>query len=644
LRCRFRFSPGKENSLPAFRKRMELLGYDPDNDTVTGDSPAAVGNRIAAKFMAFGWSDGANELHEYKDQTGYESLNVPLVVSLDQISMNDPNHWQPLALDFFITQNDIVIGASVQKYLGANWGWVRPFALVRDDPNDVYDDPGPPPYLGTGTDLQFKNAALELLKFSSWLDPTDSTVIDVSPGARHNNPLGTNDGNGYPVNPFTGEPYEPNLVLRADYGRILAEFWADGPDSETPPGHWNTVANYVTDTDGFVRRFEGVGPELDPLEWDVKLYFAVNGAVSDAAIAAWDAKRKYDYVRPICMIRYMGSKGQSSDENLPSYHPYGLPLVDGQVELITEESSAPGHRHEHLSDHVGEIAVFAWRGEPDIPASEFGGSGWIRAVDWVPYQRSTFVSPPFAAYVSGHSTFSRAAAEVMTAITGSKYFPGGISTFSATAHEFLEFEDGPENDITLTWATYFDAADEAGISRLYGGIHVRADDFGGRIMGSRVGKDAFAKAKTYFKGTASTVDWDQAYDDWVSEMVLDNTQASEPAFYQDDPLKHLSRFFLGGTPIPELAGDIPVKLEFLIPEQKRSLGLDFYLTNGLVNYEYEMQVSYDMVDWATLDPKNDLFTFPEEKSDGLRRIRAFNITNPERDDRQFLRVLVREKY
>ena len=100
---------------------------------------------------------------------------------------------------------------------------------------------------------------------------------------------------------------------------------------------------------------------------------------------------------------------------------------------ITAESSAPGERHEELADHVGEIAVRAWRGFPADPETETSGVGWILAVDWVPYQRSTFVTPAFPGYVSGHSTFSRAAAEVMTAFTGDAYFPGGLERVHAAA-------------------------------------------------------------------------------------------------------------------------------------------------------------------------------------------------------------------
>jgi hypothetical protein len=88
----------------------------------------------------------------------------------------------------------------------------------------------------------------------------------------------------------------------------------------------------------------------------------------------------------------------------------------------------------------------------------------------------------------------------MTAFTGSLFFPGGIGTFTAPENEYLEFELGPTETIVLQWATYYDAADEAGISRLYGGIHVSADDLQGRIMGSRVGLDAFDLAMQYFDG------------------------------------------------------------------------------------------------------------------------------------------------
>ena len=150
-------------------------------------------------------------------------------------------------------------------------------------------------------------------RLSSELTPQSGRTIDLSPSVSGNRPLGTHEDRGYPENPVTGRPYPPNVMPLADCGRVVAEFWADGPDSETPPGHWNVLANEVSEDPALEKRLGGAGPVLDDLEWDVKLYLALNGAVHDAAIACWGAKAVYDYVRPISIIRYMAERGQSSD-------------------------------------------------------------------------------------------------------------------------------------------------------------------------------------------------------------------------------------------------------------------------------------------------------------------------------------------
>jgi hypothetical protein len=90
---------------------------------------------------------------------------------------------------------------------------------------------------------------------------------------------------------------------------------------------------------------------------------------------------------------------------------------------------------------------------------------------------------------------------VLTGITGSPYFPGGIFELKVAQNELVN-EPGPSGDLTLQWASYYDAADDAGISRLYGGIHLPADDVEGRKLGSICGKDAWALAQKYFAGTA----------------------------------------------------------------------------------------------------------------------------------------------
>lgn len=508
--------PGAAASRAEFEETLIGLGYDPAIDTLEGDSPAAVGNRIAQAVLVYAANDHAYEGPTlcYPDDSGYFSLNPPLVFELSGTDVVNPNHWQPLAFDYLVLQNGIVIGFALQQFVGVAWADTLSFAIppvpAGDEPDPVdcttgvgalspIFDPGCPPQLGGAGDEMLKDAVVQLIRYSSQVDPGDGLTIDLSPSARGNNPLGTDDGTGHPVNPFTGEPYPPNVVPQGDWARVIAEFWADGPNSETPPGHWNTLANYVTDHPQLgPKRLGGTGPLLDDLEWDVKLYLALDGAVHDAAIAAWGTKHYYDSSRPITLIRHMGGLGQSSDPALGSYDPDGLPLEAGLIELVTAETTAPGARHEHLAGHEGEIAIRAWQGEPEDPETQLGGVGWILAVDWIPYQASNFVTPPFPGYTSGHSTFSRAGAEVLAAFTGSPYFPGGLGTYTAPAGEYLEFEDGPSQTVALQWATYADAADEAGLSRRYGGIHPFYDDYPGRVQGADIGHAAWERALGYY--------------------------------------------------------------------------------------------------------------------------------------------------
>ena len=494
---RYSLASGLQETFDALASTMGALCYRIDYTTTDGDSPAALGNRIAAAVISYGRNDGAHEALRYVD-LDYKPVNAPLVVEEPGTEMRDPSRWQPLALARIVAQNGVPVPGRVQTFIGSHWGHVAGFALPRSQ-KGLPLDPGPVPELGDpSSDADFKETAVDVIRYSSSLDPGDGVTLDAGPAALGGNTLGTNDGHGHNVNPATGRAYAPNVVRRGDFERALAEFWADGPKSETPPGHWNTVANEVSDSTGLDLRIGGQGRPVDRLEWDVKLYFALNGATHDAAVAAWGAKGYYDSARPISMIRYMGAKGQSSDPSGPAYDPDGLPLVPGLVEVVTRASSARGERHAKLEDHVGEIAIRAWSGPPEDPTAH-GGVGWIPAVDWMPYQLPTFVTPAFAGYVSGHSTFSRAAAEVLTAFTGSSYFPGGLYEVPVPAGS-LKIEQGPSEDLALQWATYFDAADAAGISRLYMGIHVSPDDFGGRRIGSRCGKGAWSLAERYFDG------------------------------------------------------------------------------------------------------------------------------------------------
>ncbi|CAA0098095.1 Uncharacterised protein [Halioglobus japonicus] len=522
MRHRFVSSPGVWTTIRDADALMGYLGYDSNDDTA--GSPAALGNHIAQCYIDFGLADGANEANEYRNQS-YQPLNAVLQPELPgNPNITDLNRWQPLSLLESIDQSGNPV-STTPAFLGPEWGRVVPFALQADDrvvyerngfDYWLYHDPGMPPTIdGTLTDVYKWTFSLVSI-WSAHLDPGDGVMMDISPASIGNiqsyptqfedydqfyNTLDGGDASvGYQVNPVTGQAYTPQIVPRGDYARVLAEFWADGPESETPPGHWFVILNEVSDHPLSTRRFAGAGPELDQLEWEVKSYFTLGGGMHDAAVTAWGLKGWYDYIRPISSLRAMADLGQSSNPELPSYHANGIPLEPGYVELVGEGDALAGP----AGEHVGKIKVMAWRGPDYIvnPATDEAGVDWILAENWWPYQRPSFVTPPFAGYVSGHSTFSRAAAEIMTALTGDAYFPGGMSGFEVEANEFLVFEEGPSVGMTLQWATYRDASDQCSLSRIWGGIHPPVDDIPGRLMGIEIGVDAFNLAADMFNGTA----------------------------------------------------------------------------------------------------------------------------------------------
>lgn len=527
IRRRFDQSPGRLGIIENAKTLMDAIqvdaGFDVADAVYTSDDYAArIGNLIAGCYILLGLGDESNESEDYANRH-YRPANPALEPHLP----GNPNivlldRWQPLRLREFVDQAGNP-SDSEPAFIGAEWGRVRPFALSELDRSInsrgdaeywLYHDPGAPPSIKGERSHLYKWGFSLVSVWASHLSPGDDVLIDISPRSIGNiseypqaladypsfylDEGGVSASRGHAMNPVTGQPYDAQIVPRGDYTRVLAEFWADGPDSETPPGHWFVILNTVQDHPEFKRDFKGLGDILKPLEWDVKAYFALGGAMHDAAIAAWGAKGWYDSVRPISALRAMGDRGQSSDTSLPSYHEMGNPLKKGYVELVTEGDALVGENKEHL----GKIKFKSWRGPDFIEdvREDAAGVGWILAENWWPYQRPTFVTPPFAGYVSGHSTYSRAAAEVLTALTGSAFFPGGKSDFEIEANRFLTFERGPSVDLTLEWATYRDAADQSALSRIWGGIHPPIDDIPGRLMGKRVGEDAFTLAEEYFDG------------------------------------------------------------------------------------------------------------------------------------------------
>ena len=328
-------------------------------------------------------------------------------------------------------------------------------------------------------------------------------TIDISPGAQGRQPARHErrqrargqSGHRPAVRAATS-------CTRGDFARVLAEFWADGPKSETPPGHWNVIANEVSDALGSELRIGGTGDPCRP------------SRVGREALprAQRRGPRRGDRrLGPQGPLRlgpadlddplHGRARASRATRPRPSYDPEGLPLAPGLDRGDhAEDRARPAQRHEALAGHVGEIAIRAWRGNPEDPDDrDERASAGSCAVDWVPYQRRPSSRRRSRASSPGHSTFSRAAAEVLTAFTGSPYFPGG--------HRRVDEHGGlPEvrararpTDVTLQWATYYDAADQAG--------HVaplrRHPHPGRRLRGPQARRRSAARAWTWRSATST---------------------------------------------------------------------------------------------------------------------------------------------
>ena len=384
--------PGDRVSV--FDPLMRRLGYDPADKTDNITTPAGVGNVAARAVLEYRHHDGANQLGDepggkpgvaYSDYTDYKPANDPMDLRpgghFDAATIHDRNQWQPLR---YIDAS----GADfIQPFVGAQWQHVTPFALTNVA---QLRSPTGPARHGSAA---YESQARALLALSGGL---------------------------------------------TDEQKMIAEYWADGPHSELPPGHWDLFGQFVS-------RRDHHGGHKDGVDADVKLFFALTNAIFDASICCWDNKRFFDSVRPITAIRY---------------------LFRGQQ-------------------------VRAWGGP-------YRGTLLIDGGDWFPYQSSTFPTPPFPEYSSGHSTFSAAGAEILRLQTGSERF-GASVTFPAGSSKF---ESGavPATGVTLHWATFSEAANQAGMSRRYGGIHFEQGDLDARAAGRLVAKQAWAKAQSYIRG------------------------------------------------------------------------------------------------------------------------------------------------
>jgi hypothetical protein len=256
-----------------------------------------------------------------------------------------------------------------------------------------------------------------------------------------------------------------------DEHKIIAEFWEDGRGTAFPPGTFMAFAQFVSARDEHT------------LDQDAKLFLAMGNAVFDAGIATWQAKFEYDYARPVRVIRDLGELGLIGEE--------GVDELTGETGFVI--------------DAFGGF-------DPDTGAGL--GTRTILAENFVTFQRpGGDPSPPFAEYTSGHSAFSAAGAEVLRLFTGSDEFGGSVA-FAIASTQFET--DVPAEETLLEWETFTAAAEEAGLSRRYGGIHFKDGDLNGRDLGGLVGAEAFDLAQRFIGGEATDADRPFSTDDFFA--------------------------------------------------------------------------------------------------------------------------------
>ena len=425
----------------------ERLGYTLEDD---GSVAAEIGIDAAEDLLALRADDGSNQAGGYADTTDYTPANAGPEEVLDI------TRWTPENVPI-----DPEDPPAEQSFLTPQWELVESFAILEDATGETdFSDVRPV------APEPFFTDAFE----GSVLDIADGTITLVADGTIGG--VAVSSGDVIHVSrDLIGEVINPDFIDQAldvidysanlnDEGKIIAEFWEDGGGTAFPPGTFMAFAQFVSARDDH------------SVDQDAQLFLAMSNAVMDAGIATWEAKVFYDYARPVRVIRDLG-----------------------ELELI----GTPG-----VDENTGETGyvIEAFGGFNEDGTGR--GTQTILAENFVTFQRpETDPSPPFSEYTSGHSGFSAAGAEVLRLFTGSDDF-GGAVTFAPGS---TQFESGvPLDETTLAWDTFSEAADEAGLSRLFGGIHFEQGDVNGRALGAQVGQDAFDLAMAFVNGTATDAD------------------------------------------------------------------------------------------------------------------------------------------
>ena len=368
-------------------------------------------------------------------QNGYVNNINYQPVNSDSDNISDIEKWTPefVPIDSDPGDSDFL---RQQGFLTPQWSVVTPFGL---ESSSAARPVAPEPFLlvdGATVDLDAGTITL-----------ADGSVVEISPAI-----VGTDPNAGAIINEAFVSQAQRVVDISAnltDEQKLIAEFWEDGGGTSFPPGTWMTFGQLVSARDS------------NTLDEDAELFLALGNAVFDAGVATWEAKVFYDYARPVRVIRELGKLGLLNNGAI------GTDAITGETGFV----------------------INAWAG-PGL------GTQTILADNFLTYQTpGGDPSPPFAEYTSGHSAFSASGARILQLFTGSDDF--GASVTFAPGESRFEPGVTPTGPLTLEWDTFSEAADEGGISRLYGGIHFDDGDQNGRALGRQVGDAVWQQAQQF---------------------------------------------------------------------------------------------------------------------------------------------------
>jgi len=453
-----------------YKPLMRGLGYDPDDKSTDIETAAGIGNVACAAVLEYRHRDGANQLGDmprgaskepaseggryndeertlkrtlqgggaergapYEDWSGYRAVNGPGTVPARATFTKplNPDRWQPL------TYTDAAGNLVVQMFVGAQWGFVKPFSTAESSMTTEQ---------ANGTEksrleaLPGQGGATKLADSEVDRSNDEERTLKRTLQRPHDRGGLTDPGPAKYGSPEYEKQAEELVGLSAnltDKQKLLAEYWSGAPGEEPAAVRWMQFAEFVSERDHHT------------LDDDVKMFFVLSNAMMDADIATWDAKRAYDLVRPATAV----------------------PLL------------------------FREKKIRAWGGPGKGTVEMDGGQ-------WVPYQPATSPTPASPEFVSETSAESAMAARVLALWTGSDHFDHSISFAKGSSK--IEPSVTPAVPIVVKWATFTEAADDAGMAGRYGGIQFARGDEAGRKLGRLAAEKVWDRAQSYFAGNAST--------------------------------------------------------------------------------------------------------------------------------------------